>query len=84
MSKAVELHRFYLANLACGDISESEQARMLAEIAAAADVAKVWIVSCPYYLRRSTHPWPTPLQIEFVKHNNGREQTPGHHATPEV
>ena len=80
MSKAAELHRFYLVNMACGDISESEQARMLAEIAAADDVAKAGIMSGSRHLRRSTH----PLQIEFVKHNDGREQTPGHHATPEV
>ena len=84
MSKAAELHRFYLVNMACGDISESEQARMLAEIAAADDMAKARIMAGPRHLRRSTHPWPTPLQIEFVKHNDGREQTPGHHATPEV
>ena len=82
MCKAAELHRFYLVNMACGDISESEQARMLAEIAAAAadDVAKAGIMSGPRHLRRSTH----PLQIEYVKHNDGREQTPDHHATPEV
>ncbi len=33
--KAKNLRRFYEANIACGDISEAEEARMLAEIAAA-------------------------------------------------
>jgi hypothetical protein len=35
MSKAEELRRIYLINLACGDISEAEEAKMLDEIAAA-------------------------------------------------
>ena len=36
MSKAEKLREFYLSNIACGDISEADQTRMLAEIAAAA------------------------------------------------
>ena len=35
MSKAQELRAFYEANIACGDICEAAEARMLAEIAAA-------------------------------------------------
>ncbi len=35
MTEAKDLRRVYEANIACGDISEAEQARMLAEIAAA-------------------------------------------------
>ncbi|MHA1566782.1 MAG: hypothetical protein ACTSX7_15835 [Alphaproteobacteria bacterium] len=35
MSKAERLQRVYEANIACGDISGSAEARMLAEIAAA-------------------------------------------------
>lgn len=34
MSKPEELRRIYDSNIACGDISEAEEARMLAEIAA--------------------------------------------------
>ena len=35
MSKSEELRAFYEANIACGDISEAAEARMLADIAAA-------------------------------------------------
>ncbi len=35
MSKAMELRRIYEANIACGDIGEAEETRMLANIAAA-------------------------------------------------
>ena len=35
MSRAERLRRIYEANIACGDIGESEASRMLAEIAAA-------------------------------------------------
>jgi len=35
MTKAKDLRRVYEANIACGDISEAAEARMLAEIAAA-------------------------------------------------
>jgi hypothetical protein len=35
MSKAERLRRIYEANIACGDISGTAEARMLAEIAAA-------------------------------------------------
>ena len=34
MSKALELRRIYEANIACGDIGEAQEARMLADIAA--------------------------------------------------
>ncbi|MFQ5773138.1 MAG: hypothetical protein ACE5GS_01335 [Kiloniellaceae bacterium] len=34
MTKAEELRRTYEANVACGDIGEAAEARMLAEIAA--------------------------------------------------
>ena len=35
MNKAEQLRRVYEANIACGDIGEIEEARILAEIAAA-------------------------------------------------
>ena len=35
MTKAKDLRRVYEANIACGDISEASEARMLTEIAAA-------------------------------------------------
>ena len=35
VSKAMELRRIYEANIACGDIGEAEEARMLADSAAA-------------------------------------------------
>ncbi len=35
MTTAKDPRRVYAANIACGDISEAEEARMLAEIAAA-------------------------------------------------
>ena len=35
MNKAMELRRIYDANIACGDIGEAEEARMLADTAAA-------------------------------------------------
>ena len=35
MTKAKDLRRVYEANIACGDISEAAEARMLAELAAA-------------------------------------------------
>ena len=35
MTRATELRRSHEANIACGDISEAEEARMLTEIAAA-------------------------------------------------
>jgi hypothetical protein len=38
MSKAEQLRRIYEANIACGDIGEAEEARMLARISAAEQV----------------------------------------------
>lgn len=84
MSKALEPHRTYQADMACGDTSDSSQARMLSEIAAADDMANAGIVSGLRHVRRSSHPWPPPLQIEFGTDNAGRRQTPGHRATAEV
>ena len=46
MTKARDLRRAYEANIACGDISEAAEARMLAEIAAAeAEEARAYLRS---------------------------------------
>ena len=44
MMTAEELRRAYEANIACGDISEAEEGRMLAEIVAA-EAAELEITS---------------------------------------
>ena len=41
MRKAEELRRIYEANVACGDIGEAEEIRMLAQISAAEQAAEL-------------------------------------------
>ena len=41
MRKAEELRRIYEANVACGDIGEAEEIRMLAQVSAAEQAAEL-------------------------------------------